>query len=769
MSNGRTTINVTDQVRSGKNNNGSLQTLTGKIYTAGTKPPKDTADWDRLSYLTAAVSAVSRAIYRLDPGAQIGLVTFASDASGGTLYGANDEASFISELHSIQPTGGTNQTSAFNLINNSNPPIFTNNSGKRQVALLITDGAPQGTEWQYIERAAGITEGKGVEIWTLGLALERVGNNKQKLMDLASDGGYSGNAEDADQLVTETKNILEKMLVKATVIGEVYDTVDPAFYPVDVSGNPIKEGYYYADTTGGSVTRHSTAPVDVKKAYYHWVNNNGTWSVAYFNQEIKWPEDGGWKESFYIKAKEDFMGGNTISTNSGVDNRVEANRVKHSSSPNGYYWLNQDHSSFRVDYETPHVNVDELSMTENSTEWTVYLGTEVDPEKELRELWDKIRVNLVVKKNGMNADTYTVTNGSQMYYSDDLLNDAGSPDGTTNASLPLSHFVNPDLIGTLLRQIKNGETTANSDLIYRYFPYGHSIIGTFELSLEKTVNQVAAEDGAPKQHETKEKGQEKEVYTLKVTYTPVGDNASTDYAHTTSGKSAGKVADGYDGTTGNRIDSENVHKIHVFAKDLEIQKKDMTNTNKLIDTAKFKLYRTAKKVIDPETGQETSQYESGTVDLKVGNETKKVVQIGDEMTTSGGKITVEDLSYAPDGVYYLEETKAPDGYIISESSMTIRLTLKDEYRDYKDPKPVITDISNTPYNWTQTVQKLAYANSKDGTGDDEKFVVEVLNNPGVELPSTGGPGTNLIYLIGLLLTSFAGTGILMKKLRRKAA
>ena len=165
-----------------------------------------------------------------------------------------------------------------------------------------------GTEftWRLIEEAAGITEGKDVEIWTLGLALERVGNNKQKLMDLASDGCYSGNAEDADQLVAETKKILEEMLVKATVIGEVYDTVDPAFYPIDSSGNPIEEGYYYAETTGGSVTRHLSAPSDVKKAYYHWINDNGTWSIAYYNQEIKWPEDGGWKESFFIKAKEDF-------------------------------------------------------------------------------------------------------------------------------------------------------------------------------------------------------------------------------------------------------------------------------------------------------------------------------------------------------------------------------------------------------------------------------------------------------------------------------
>ena len=761
ISNGRTTINMTDRFDGNAN-----RIFTGKIYNSTPKPPKDTADWDRLSYLTAAVNAVSRAIYRLDPGAEIGLVTFASSASGGTLYGAEDEASLISALQSIQPVGGTNQTSAFNLINNSNPPVFSLNSGKRQVALLITDGAPQGTTWEAIERAAGVTEEKDVEIWTLGLALDRVGNNKQRLMDLASDGGYSGNAEDPDQLVTETKKILQEMLVKATVIGEVYDTVDPAFYPVDSSGNPIEEGFYYADTAGGSVTCHSAAPSDVKKSYYHWVNDNGTWSIAYYNQEIKWPEDGGWKESFYVKAKEDFMGGNAISTNSGVDNRVEANRVKHSGSPEGYYWLNQDQSSFRVDYETPYVNVDELSMTENSTEWTVYLGTEVDPEEELRELWDKIRVNLVVKKNGINGDTYTVTNGNQMYYSDDLLNDAGSPDGTSNESLPLSHFVNSDLIETLLRQIKNDETTASSNLIYRYFPYGHSIIGTFELSLEKTVNQAAAEDDAPKQHETKEKGQEKEVYTLKVTYTPLGDNASTSYDHTTSGKSAGKVADGYDGTTGDRIDSENVHKIHVFAKDLEIQKKDMTNTSKLIDTAKFKLYRTAKKVVDPETGQETSQYESGTVDLKVGNETKKVVQIGDEMTTSGGKITVEDLSYAPDGVYYLEETKAPDGYIMATEPIEMHLYLDDAYTHYLAPHGSITEAQtvNNPYNWTQTVNRLVYDSSKTAVVDDSKITIEVLNNPGVELPATGGPGTRLFTILGSIL--ILGAGVLLWRRRR---
>ena len=741
ISNGRTTINMTDRFDGNAN-----RIFTGKIYNSTPKPPKDTADWDRLSYLTAAVNAVSRAIYRLDPGAEIGLVTFATSASGGTLYGAEDEASFISALQSIQPTGGTNQTSAFNLINNSNPPVFSLNSGKRQVALLITDGAPQGTSWDAIERAAGITEGNDVEIWTLGLALDRVGNNKQRLMNLASDGGYSGNAEDPDQLVTETKKILQEMLVKATVIGEVYDTVDPAFYPVDSSGNPIEEGFYYADTVGGSVTRHSSAPSDVKKSYYRWVNDNGTWSIAYYNQEIKWPEDGAWKESFYIKAKEDFMGGNTISTNSGVDNRVEANRVKHSGSPEGYYWLNQDHSSFRVDYETPYVNVDELCMSENSTEWTVYLGTEVDPEEELRELWDKIRVNLVVKKNGINGDTYTVTNGNQMYYSDDLLNDAGSPDGTSNESLPLSHFVNTDLIETLLRQIKNGETTASSSLIYRYFPYGHSIIGTFELSLEKTVNQAAAEDDAPKQHETKETGQEKELYTLKLRYIPVSDNASEVYEHTTPGKSAGKVADGYNGTTGELIDSENTHKIHVYAKTVEVEKLRPTSedtTGTLTIPAKFGIYRQWKESDGEDNKKSLAGYKLGTTTL---TDEDYYFLVEEQITNEGFAKFTKGLS-AADDPYYLVETEPPTGYQHDKVLKTITITPGPDIKTDLDGDATTT----MPYNWAQGVklsvdgEQAVYVDESgdqiipDGSGEERDYLLpsdedgyfktSVLNTP----------------------------------------
>ena len=48
-------------------------------------------------------------------------------------------------------------------------------------------------------------------------------------------------------------------------------------------------------------------------------------------------------------------------------------------------------------------------------------------------------------------------------------------------------------------------------------------------------------------------------------------------------------------------------------------------------------------------------------------------------------------------------------------------------------------------------------------------LITITNTPGVSLPSTGGPGTNLIYLLGIMLTGFAGSGLVMKRRRKNAA
>lgn len=753
--------------------------LSGTIYTAS--PKESGKDWNRLDYLKSALLAATRALYRLDPSAQIGLITFANEVldqpKDSGIYrisaGANNESTITNAINGIWTSGGTNQQAALNYYWKSDAArsdltVFSTGSTRKQVAILITDGAPNqsSVNWTTIGNSASNLRSRNVDLYTLGLSLNDVGEvNKDGLNGIAgtptgTDLSYAFQAEKGEEFAGEIEKMLLKILDKAVLVGQVTDTIDPAFYPVDINGNPIASSTTVTQTDG-------------KRATYV-ENNDGSWTVTYNNAEIGWPavdadnnpvldakgnvQTPGWKTAIYVKAKEDFMGGNKISTNTGMNDQVTATGYKQTTAPNG---VRSFETPFVNLLSVPYVNVDELTLTENSTEWRVYLGTDVDPKKELLQLWDKIRVNQVVKDNGQADEVIMISGKNQMLYSDAKDNDAPSPGNGAIETLPLSHFLNSGVLEGLIRQLDSEETTGTATLTYRYFPYGHGVIGTFDIELTKAVNIDAAVDHAPNMHMTKESGENKEIYTLKVKYTPIDDDALEDYGKTTTnGKSAGKVADGYNATTGNLILSENVHKIHVFAKNLEIQKKDMVD-KKLIDTAKFKLYRTARKKINPDTGEETNEYEDETVEISIANVTKKVVQLGDELTTSGGKITVEDLSYAPDGTYYLVETQAPDGYNILTEPVTIRLHLKDEYRDYKEPKLVITDISDIPYNWTQTVQKLIYSNSKDGTGDDEKFIVEVLNNPGVELPATGGSGTGLLYLMGILLTALAGAGLVL--------
>lgn len=126
-------------------------------------------------------------------------------------------------------------------------------------------------------------------------------------------------------------------------------------------------------------------------------------------------------------------------------------------------------------------------------------------------------------------------------------------------------------------------------------------------------------------------------------------------------------------------------------------------------------------------------------------------------TAENGLLKFENLSL---GDYKLSETKIPAGFV--KTAGVIFFT-------------VAVDSSGEPtVIW------------KDGDGGDEitgpqgsvsfsrvenqfKFKFIVGNTPGAILPSTGGPGTNILYLIGCILTILAGMGIVMRRKRREAA
>ena len=110
--------------------------------------------------------------------------------------------------------------------------------------------------------------------------------------------------------------------------------------------------------------------------------------------------------------------------------------------------------------------------------------------------------------------------------------------------------------------------------------------------------------------------------------------------------------------------------------------------------------------------------------------------------TSVNQITLNKLSA---GRYSLEEIHAPDGYVI--------LTKHIYFNIAQDGKASLTDENGTGGN------SNANASISENT-------ITVKNTTGAALPSTGGPGTGMLYLLGITLIGLAGVGLVMKRRRR---
>ena len=100
-----------------------------------------------------------------------------------------------------------------------------------------------------------------------------------------------------------------------------------------------------------------------------------------------------------------------------------------------------------------------------------------------------------------------------------------------------------------------------------------------------------------------------------------------------------------------------------------------------------------------------------------------------EITTpEDGKFVIEGLDA---GTYYLKETEAPAGY--NKLGTIVKVTIDHEGKITVDKSETATDL------------------------------VKVNNNSGTELPSTGGTGTTIFYVLGSILVIGAGVLLVTKK------
>ena len=183
----------------------------------------------------------------------------------------------------------------------------------------------------------------------------------------------------------------------------------------------------------------------------------------------------------------------------------------------------------------------------------------------------------------------------------------------------------------------------------------------------------------------------------------------------------------------------NIYKKVVSETDITLKKVDKDDVNSsnpnYLKGAAFTLskYKTeAFQVKDTEWG------DSGSKTL---SDTKNP----DGTYTLNGIFSFEGLT---EGFYKIEEPTFPAGYVKLSSDPTFKI-------EVNSSNEMEITLINNPDNLLRL--------------EDNNLSIVVGNTPGAALPNTGGPGTNMIYLFGIMLTGLAGTGILMKRRRRNAA
>ena len=210
--------------------------------------------------------------------------------------------------------------------------------------------------------------------------------------------------------------------------------------------------------------------------------------------------------------------------------------------------------------------------------------------------------------------------------------------------------------------------------------------------------------------------------------------------------------------------------VWVFTYDLDSNKTDSEGsaledavfeirTNKTDPNTAIKLVKvseeTEKKTITSEEGTEEEVTVVTKVTYRPYDEELDVDVDADDIVTSitspaGGLFTFEGLDA---GTYYLVETDAPEGYNLLKDAITVVISA--EHDENEAGTSAETKVTLTKDGSTITAE------------EGKNPVVQIVNKSGTELPTTGGMGTTLFYIVGGLMV--AGAAILLVTKKRMGA
>lgn len=394
---------------------------------------------------------------------------------------------------------------------------------------------------------------------------------------------------------------------------KIVDTIDPRFELTEKSKNDLLALNKSDDTKSVEIKNNDDGSTTII-----WTGN----AAKIGNAEATAEKDRGWKASFQIKAKDDFIGGNMVPTN-GADS--------------GIYL---DNESTRY-FDQPSVNVKLLSLSIDNDETTVFKGDSIDPSRYANELAKTLNV--------VELDGNTTITGMNPV--------TGEGDSKTPTFPTLTDDQKKELTGKGTITL---DTNENGSHLYEYtYPETTEPVGYFTYTY-KVSNKPG---GDMKVHEASTVGTAVEKYELEVTYHPYSKETRKGMDALTSviepaNNGGTEVAD-------NNIEAvTGTYTVNVIAGQIQITKK-LPDGETAQQGAKF-IFKIYKVTIDENGNRVETELKTEPTPIEATiNQGQNVAKFGDK-----DYITIAELAR---GKYVVKEV-SNSGYTLETAGYDTRVT-----------------------------------------------------------------------------------------------
>lgn len=183
---------------------------------------------------------------------------------------------------------------------------------------------------------------------------------------------------------------------------------------------------------------------------------------------------------------------------------------------------------------------------------------------------------------------------------------------------------------------------------------------------------------------------------------------------------------------------------HVFTYELDLTKKDGT-TNAVLENGEFKLYRVHAS----------------------GKQYVEADKVGNKYIVKGYKADDSEPSATSEGTTFVSDANGKIIIVGLEASEYIIAEIKEPV-GYNKIAPIDFSISatyNNPgdYKCNALAIRVSGGSDQPGNVNDGVVSMDIINNPGKTLPSTGGIGTTIFYVVGGIMVAGAAILLITKK------